>query len=68
MKFRLMAAEFFHADGQTDRQTCGKANSRFSQFRERDSLYIFFSIKKNLLSVRNFKSSSEQSNSISTLW
>jgi len=33
MKIRTVDAEFFHADGQTDR--CNEANSLFSQFCER---------------------------------
>ena len=33
MKIRLLGAELFHADGQTDRRD--EANSRFSQFCER---------------------------------
>jgi len=32
MKIRLMGAEFFHSNGQTDRHE--EANSRFSQFSE----------------------------------
>jgi hypothetical protein len=37
MKIPPVAAELFHADGQTDGQTDGRdeTNSRFSQFRER---------------------------------
>jgi len=34
MKIHLLAAELFHAGGQTDGRT-DWANSRFSQFRER---------------------------------
>jgi len=30
-----MGAVFFHADGKTNRQTHGQANSRFSRFTER---------------------------------
>jgi hypothetical protein len=37
MKICPVEAEFFHADGQTDRQMdrCDEANSRFSKFYER---------------------------------
>ena len=46
MKLRLLRAEFFLADGQTETRT-RKANSRFSQFCERPN--IIFTGKVNAL-------------------
>ena len=55
MKFCLVGAELFHADGQTDRQTdITKPNSRFSQFCARakknraHTMYVFV-INRNAL-------------------